>query len=563
MARLIWRMQLTLVLVSGLSTIRSVQAQPPMPTDPEGMAMGGLPGEFPTTVTAANMNVDQFLPAVLNGDGQNNLRVSFPASGPIKWTESRHNEGDIALLIGPQMPNDPSYFPPNEFVDNYGPIANGSFENTTLAWRISRSTGAALASVQHNGVNRGNDFTVNGAPVGTFHGVAYFNGGFAQGWGFRMEDGVFANGGGLVGSPDLQMGYAGFDEGNNEASFDTGVAYFPYGQGWVGAWVNGADAGEAAFSASSMGLPTSAVNWTDSQATVRLPGVNSAADGMLFVAPTDADNAANIAAAFPNAGGWTVSVREDNNETLNGGQDSLVVGPGNAFQFLYVPYSAPGLIGGHVNGANGSLINSAGNQSFILTRRSAGEYALSVNGPGPSKLGESDGLLILSVASSMPGNPTFADRTFLSYEFDDASGDFIVQSRELTAVGQPMPMSEDQFGNVFSPRDSNFYFAWISFTNPLQPAAAGIPGDYNANGTVDAADYVLWRENLNGTVTLPNDATPGNVTPEDYTVWRTNFGLGGSGTRAGAATQSVPEPSSIAFSALVVGFLGVIVLFRR
>ena len=168
---------------------------------------------------------------------------------------------------------------------------------------LSRSTGAVLASVRHNGVNRGQ----------RLHGqrsiqsersaaVAYFNGGFAQGWGFRMEDGVFANGGGLVGSPDLQMGYAGFDEGNNEASFDTGVAYFPYAQGWVGAWVNGADAGEAAFNASSMGLPTSTVNWTDSQATVLLPGVNSATDGMLFVAPTDADNASNIAAAFPNAG---------------------------------------------------------------------------------------------------------------------------------------------------------------------------------------------------------------------------------------------------------------------
>jgi hypothetical protein len=519
-----------------------------MPTDPEGMAMGGLPGEFPTTVTAANVNVEQSLPAVLNGDGQNNLRVSFPAAGPIKWTESRHNEGDMALLIGPQMPNDPSYYPPNEFVDNYGPIANGPFENTTLAWRLSRATGAALASVRHNGVNRGNDFTVNGAPVGTFRGVAYFNAGFAQGWGFRMEDAVFANGGGT--SPDLQMGYAGFDEGNNEASFDTGVAYFPYEQGWVGAWVDGADTGEAAFSASSMGLPTSTVNWTDSQATVRLPGVNSATDGMLFVAPTDADNASNIAAAFPNAGGWTVSVREDNNETLDGGAASVVTGPGNAFQFLYVPYSAPGLIGGHVNGASGSLINSAGNQSFFLTRTSAGEYALSVNGPGPSKLGENDGMLILSVASSMPGNPTFADRTFLSYDFDSASGDFIIQSRELTAVGQPAPMSEDQFGNVLSLRDSNFYFAWISFTNPLQPAAGGIPGDYNANGSVDAADFVLWRDHLNANVTLPNDATPGNVSQEDYTVWRTNFGTS-AGAARGAAAGSVPEPTSLVLCAFV------------
>jgi hypothetical protein len=301
-----------------------------------------------------------------------------------------------------------------------------------------------------------------------------------------------------------------------------------------------------------MDLPTSTVNWLDSQATVQLPGVNSASDGMLFVAATDADNASNIAAAFPNAGGWTVSVREDNSETVDGGAASLVTGPGNAFQFLYVPYSAPGLIGGHVNGANGSLINSAGNQDFALTRTGAGQYALSINGPGPAKLGEDDGVLILSVASSMPGNATFADRTFLSYEFDSASGDFHIESRELTAVGASMPPSEDQFGNVLSLRDSNFYFAWISFTNPLQPAVPGITGDYNDNGTVDAADYVVWREHLNATVTLPNDSTPGTVDADDYGVWRANFGMG-SGLGSGVA-QGVPEPASFMLCAVLLGF---------
>ena len=38
-------------------------------------------------------------------------------------------------------------------------------------------------------------------------------------------------------------------------------------------------------------------------------------------------------------------------------------------------------------------------------------------------------------------------------------------------------------------------------------------------GTVDAADYVLWR---NGGP-LQNDATPG-VQPADYDVWAAHFG---------------------------------------
>jgi hypothetical protein len=45
--------------------------------------------------------------------------------------------------------------------------------------------------------------------------------------------------------------------------------------------------------------------------------------------------------------------------------------------------------------------------------------------------------------------------------------------------------------------------------------AGGIAGDYNDNGVVDAADYVLWRDNLGLTTVLPNDPTPGMVTQDD------------------------------------------------
>ena len=54
----------------------------------------------------------------------------------------------------------------------------------------------------------------------------------------------------------------------------------------------------------------------------------------------------------------------------------------------------------------------------------------------------------------------------------------------------------------------------------------GVPGDYNANGTVDAADYVLWR---NGGPLVNEVDTPGVVNAADYTAWRTRFGNSGSG----------------------------------
>ena len=79
----------------------------------------------------------------------------------------------------------------------------------------------------------------------------------------------------------------------------------------------------------------------------------------------------------------------------------------------------------------------------------------------------------------------------------------------------------------------------------LDPAA-GLDGDYNDNGVVDAADYVAWRDKLGQSVTLPNDPTPGTVDDTDYTVWRMNFG--DSAAALGAAA-GVPEPTSLMLAA--------------
>ena len=81
---------------------------------------------------------------------------------------------------------------------------------------------------------------------------------------------------------------------------------------------------------------------------------------------------------------------------------------------------------------------------------------------------------------------------------------------------------------------------WLPDGTKVLVNSAGVAGDYNGNGTVDAADYVVWR---NGGP-LQNEVsgvTPGTVTAEDYDAWRARFGnVTGSGSGA-----AVPEPASV------------------
>ena len=89
--------------------------------------------------------------------------------------------------------------------------------------------------------------------------------------------------------------------------------------------------------------------------------------------------------------------------------------------------------------------------------------------------------------------------------------------------------------------------------------AVGLPGDYNNDGTVDAADYTVWRNHLGQTFTLtnvnPQAATPGVVDQEDYAFWKANYGatlLGSGGLAGGLPQGAVPEPSTAMLVAIAL-----------
>jgi hypothetical protein len=86
--------------------------------------------------------------------------------------------------------------------------------------------------------------------------------------------------------------------------------------------------------------------------------------------------------------------------------------------------------------------------------------------------------------------------------------------------------------------------------------APTLVGDYNDDGAVDAADYVVWRKNLGQTVSLPNRDTnnSGPISLDDFDSWTTNYGSSAS-SGGGSQNASAPEPSAIGLSLLVVAVL--------
>ena len=76
----------------------------------------------------------------------------------------------------------------------------------------------------------------------------------------------------------------------------------------------------------------------------------------------------------------------------------------------------------------------------------------------------------------------------------------------------------------------------------LVDAAPNLPGDFDQNGVVDAADYVTWRQSV-GTKYIPSD----------YDLWRAHFGqTDGVGA---TANYMVPEPPLCIISLIAVAAL--------
>jgi probable HAF family extracellular repeat protein len=125
--------------------------------------------------------------------------------------------------------------------------------------------------------------------------------------------------------------------------------------------------------------------------------------------------------------------------------------------------------------------------------------------------------------------------TYLSTLGLDLAGWELIEARAISADGSAI------VGNGFYNGDTR---AWL--VTGVPPA---LPGDYNGNGSVDAADYVVWRKGIS---VVP--------TEESYNNWRSHFGQTAGNGAGGSDSLSagIPEPATA-----ILLLIGSVVAIRR
>ena len=281
---------------------------------------------------------------------------------------------------------------------------------------------------------------------------------------------------------------------NTEADADVGVANFPYAAGWIGGTVD-----PSGVLISGNGVTAGDVSQTGGgRYQVQIPGVtDSRTDGYLFV--IGASNEDNFASSRPLGGNaWEISVRDNTADLLQGENDD--------FNFVYIPRNAPGLVAGRVDAAY-SVANPVDDAvgDFTVAKEGPGVWRLKVAGGSPAL-----GMLLLGSAAD---NGVAPEDDFYSYE--PAGDEFLITSR-------------DQDGGQLA--DANFQFAYVPFTNSLQPtltltiasadaatAESGLPITINADNTIsiDTSSLTLTApqtETFSYTVTDGTDSATATAT---------------------------------------------------
>jgi hypothetical protein len=127
--------------------------------------------------------------------------------------------------------------------------------------------------------------------------------------------------------------------------------------------------------------------------------------------------------------------------------------------------------------------------------------------------------------------------------------------------GCPLPGSFEIESTKDVPYGTPMFDTLGAINYPLNIEPPALPGDYNGDNMVDAADYTVWRNNLNTNFNLNGNGdedgdSSGTVDEADYAWWKLHYGdtAEGAGGLAGGNAVGVPEPTSWVIASLALAF---------
>jgi hypothetical protein len=211
----------------------------------------------------------------------------------------------------------------------------------------------------------------------------------------------------------------------------------------------------------------------------------------------------------------------------------LVIGVGSEEITAFVPTTGPNAIADgawyHVAATYNGNEGAADNMKLYWTRITG-----TTDTTTEANLLDPNGYLDNSLGAGNPKNSFNADPTRNGLTFDFGIGN---RGGGSQTVGNFDGRMDEVRISTVARGAGEFLFA-SSMTQD---------GDYDFDGDVDAADYVVWRK------------TDG--TQAGYDAWRTNFGATSLGSGSGLGSIAVPEPSALAL--VVFGGLTLCTSCRR
>lgn len=291
-----------------------------------------------------------------------------------------------------------------------------------------------------------------------------------------------------------------------------GVKDFHVNAGFTGA------AGAAMVGTGTLFVPAASTGWT---------GVASSKNGAFEISNNDAlGDVGSRAASYTQIQGSATGTSGDaaGSLVLTGG---ITVG-----EYIYL--DVRNAFNAHIrsksgtNTLNGTIELENGNAPAI----SQNHYAIQSDGTGPGDLLTITGEIVASTEEAAPLG-------FIELALQGAGNGLISGNVGAGADGLPNPPLTNLVkndGGTWKLSGTNTYLGTTTVnggtllvngthTGGSTYTVNGALGDYNLNGVVDAADYVLWRKN-------PGDH---GGDPDGYNTWRQNFGnhsgtLGGTGS---------------------------------